>query len=98
VYDGAASKELVRLKDTDTYIDMSSLYFFNIVCMFLDSMIICIGAISLLKYTMLLVPSIEAIIFTIMEFMKHTIKKTATMILLVYCFFGMVSHYILSYY
>ena len=98
VYDGKAEEQLKLLDSTDTYVDMSGLYLFNIVCMFLDSVIICIGAVSLLKYTMLLLPPIEAVIMTMMEFGKHTIKKTMTMILLVYCFFGMLSHYILAYY
>jgi len=66
--------------------------------MFLDSIIICIGSISLLKYTSLMVPEMEAIIFTIGKFVEGTVLKTMTMIILTYIMFGMLSHYILSYY
>jgi len=97
-YDSTAHDELLRMETAGTYVDMSGLFIFNQVCMFLDSIIICIGSISLLKYTSLMVPEMEAIIFTIGKFVEGTVLKTMTMIILTYIMFGMLSHYILSYY
>ena len=77
---------------------MEGLSAFNNLVMFLDSMIILVGSISLLKYTSAAVPGLEAIILTIIEFMKGTFKKTMTLIILTYMLFGFMSHYILSYY
>jgi hypothetical protein len=64
----------------------------------MDSIIICIGSISLLKYSSQAVPELESIILTIIEFFNGTFKKTMTMIILCYTLFGMMSYYILSYY
>jgi hypothetical protein len=44
---------------------MSALYYLNRACMMLDCWIIILGAVSLLKYTSLAVPEIEAIILTV---------------------------------
>ena len=64
----------------------------------LDSIIICLAAVSLLKYTSLFEPELEKIIITFTEFLRGTFRKTMTMILLTYSLFGLLCHYILSYY
>lgn len=66
--------------------------------MFLDAINICLGAISLLKYTSIAVPNLNAIIYTMMEFTKNTVRKTIFLILLIYALFGFTSYFILSYY
>lgn len=66
--------------------------------MYLDSFNICLGAISLLKYTSIAVPGLNAIIYTMQEFVRNTVIKTIFMILLIYVLFGFMSYFILSYY
>uniref|UniRef100_A0A7S3N2V3 Uncharacterized protein n=1 Tax=Strombidium inclinatum TaxID=197538 RepID=A0A7S3N2V3_9SPIT len=97
-YDFYAEAQLERIVNPTGYIDFSSLSTFNNICMFLDSIIINIGSISLLKYTQQAMPGLEAIILTVTEFFKGTFKKTMTMIILTYMLFGFMSHFILSYY
>mmetsp|Transcript_1022 Transcript_1022/g.1860 ORF Transcript_1022/g.1860 Transcript_1022/m.1860 type:complete len:151 (-) Transcript_1022:308-760(-) len=98
VYDGYASTQLDAIIAENDYLEMGTLFIFNQLCMFLDSVIIVMGSVSLLKYTSLAVPNLDAIILTIAEFVNGTFKKTMTMIILTYCLFGFMSHYILSYY
>ena len=64
----------------------------------LDSLVILLGAVSLLKYTSLAVPELEAIMLTIIQFLQHTFKKTMMMIILVYALFGMFSWFFLCFY
>lgn len=64
----------------------------------LDSIIICLASVSLLKYTSLFEPQLEKIIITFKEFLSGTFRKTMTMILLTYTLYGLLCHYILSYY
>ena len=55
VYDSYVTEQLEDIVKADTYTDVSGIFIFNQICMFFDSIIICIGAISLLKYTSLAV-------------------------------------------
>lgn len=55
VYDSYATAQLEDLISAGDYKDVSNIFIFNQICMFFDSIIICIGAISLLKYTSLAV-------------------------------------------
>ena len=81
-----------------TYIDMSNLFIFNQVVMFVDSFLICMAAISLLKYTSMANPDIECIINTVGAFTSGTVRKTMLMIFLTYMLFGQMCNYILCYY
>jgi hypothetical protein len=56
------------------------------------------GSVSLLKYTSLAIPELNSIIMTVMIFVSGTVKKTLTMILLVYLLLGFTSQYILGLY
>ena len=80
------------------FTQINNVWMLNQIVMFMDSIIICIGSISLLKYSSQAVPELESIILTIIEFFNGTFKKTMTMIILCYTLFGMMSYYILSYY
>ena len=80
------------------FTQINNVWMLNQIVMFMDSIIICIGSISLLKYSSQAVPELESIILTIIEFFNGTFKKTMTMIILCYSLFGMMSYYILSYY
>jgi hypothetical protein len=70
------------------YIDMTNLFIFNQVVMFVDSFLICLAALSLLKYTSLANQNIEIIANTVENFIKGTVRKTMLLILLTYLFFG----------
>lgn len=83
---------------SESYDDISSIWIFNQVCMFLDAINIFLGSISLLKYTSLAVPDLNAIIYTMIEFTNNTVRKTIFMILLIYVLFGFMSYFILSLY
>lgn len=71
--------------------DNSVLAKYNTVCMFIDSIIINLGAISLLKYSSLFVPQLEVIILTVLQFLSNTVKKTLLMISMSYIIFGLLS-------
>lgn len=66
--------------------------------MYLDSINICLGAMSLLKYTSIAVPDLNTIIYTMGEFTSNTVRKTIFMILLIYFLFGFMSYFILALY
>lgn len=66
--------------------------------MYLDSINICLGAMSLLKYTSIAVPDLNTIIYTMSEFTSNTVRKTIFMILLIYFLFGFMSYFILALY
>lgn len=98
IYDAYANTYLVNIATNNQYFDPTSLYYFNQVCMLIDSSIIIIGSISLLKYTSMFAPELLSIIKTINNFVTGTFKKTMTLILLVYVFFGFCSYYFFCYY
>jgi hypothetical protein len=60
-YDSYASAELKKLASATDYIDMGGLYKMNKFVQLMDSMIICVSSISLLKYTIAAVPELETI-------------------------------------
>jgi hypothetical protein len=64
-YDNQAEEEIRNFVAAKSFYNVSGLFIFNQVCMFLDSVIIIIAAISLLKYTSLLMPDLNQIILTI---------------------------------
>lgn len=66
--------------------------------MYIDGMIIMLGAISLLAYSTLLIPEIEVIVRTVQDFISRTVVKTAPLIGLLYIFLGLLANYILAYY
>ena len=98
VFDAYAKTWLENTIESDTYEDISSIWEFNQVCMFLDSINIILSSISLLKYTSIAVPGLNTITYTIIEFSINTVKKTIFLILLIYTLFGLISHFILSFY
>jgi hypothetical protein len=85
-------------KEPIEYIDMTNLFIFNQVVMFVDSFLICLAALSLLKYTSLANPNIEIIANTVETFIKGTVRKTMLLIFLSYIMFGQMCNYILCYY
>jgi hypothetical protein len=66
--------------------------------MFVDSFLICLAALSLLKYTSLANQNIEIIANTVENFIKGTVRKTMLLIFLTYILFGQMCNYILCYY
>ena len=98
IFDAYAATWVSQIVESDTYLEIDSIWIFNQVCMYLDAINICLGAISLLKYTSIAVPGLNAIILTMMEFSNNTVRKTIFMILLIYVLFGFMSYFILSYY
>ena len=108
LYDSMATQVVTKILEQDRlaliqgseldYPNTMALFSFNNMCMGLDSSIICMASISLLKYTQLFNPDIEKIVITIKLFMFGTFKKTMVMILLAYLLFGLISHYFYSYY
>lgn len=66
--------------------------------MFIDSILILMGGISLLKYTQNAVPDLEAVIITLQTFITGTVRKTFLLIVLVYVLFGQMLYFILCYY
>ena len=96
--DQIADNNMTVAMEKATYIDMSNLFIFNQVVMFVDSFLICMAAISLLKYTSMANPDIECIINTVGAFTSGTVRKTMLMIFLTYMLFGQMCNYILCYY
>jgi hypothetical protein len=72
------------------FIDFTPLSLFNNIVMMWDSTVVIMDAVSLLKYTSLLLPSIEAVMFTFGKFSSDTIRKTILFIALLYLCFGMI--------
>ena len=64
----------------------------------MDSTIILVSSISLLKYTIARVPELETIQITIITFFTGTFKKTLPMVMMTYILFGMMSNYVLAVY
>jgi hypothetical protein len=98
IYDSFAAEKLVEVANPKEFMDISNLFLFNQICMFTDSVVICLAALSLLKYTSLANPDVKIIIETVAQFFMQTFLKTMPMIILSYMLFGMISHYILAYY
>ena len=100
VEENGSISDVVQTNDiyNDRYIDMSNLFIFNQVVMFTDSFLICMAAISLLKYTSMANPDIECIINTVGAFTSGTVRKTMVMILLTYMLFGQMNNFVLCYY
>ena len=98
VYDKTADTFLVKIGENSEFYDASALYKFNRGCMALDCTVILFGAVSLLKYTSLAVPELEAIMLTVVQFLRHTFRKTLAMIIMTYILFGMFSWFILCFY
>ena len=98
VFDSVATKQLEQVITGEKYVDMTSLFLFNKFVMFLDSMIICVSSVSLLKYTIAAVPDLEIIQLSILSFMKNTFAKTFTLVFLAYQLFGQMTNYVLSVY
>ena len=91
IYGEELVRSLVKKEDDPTklkYTDMTTLFIFNQVVMFIDSFLICLAAISLLKYTSLANPDVEIIANTVENFIKGTVRKTMLMIGLTYLLFG----------
>ena len=61
--DQIADNNMTVAMEKATYIDMSNLFIFNQVVMFVDSFLICMAAISLLKYTSMSVCIIDLCFF-----------------------------------
>ena len=89
---------LEEMYATEGYFELGNLYIWNNLCMFADCFNIILGALSLLKYTVLAVPNLYAIIKTVTKFTSETVASTMTMILIVYFLFGFLSYYMLAYY
>ena len=66
--------------------------------MCLDAVIIVMDSISLLKYTSLAIPDLEALIITAQEFISGTVRKTMVLIINTYVVFGLMTYFILAYY
>ena len=66
--------------------------------MLIDSVLILMGGISLLKYTSNAVPGLEAIIITLERFITGTVRKTFVLIILSYMLFGQMMYSFLCYY
>jgi hypothetical protein len=66
--------------------------------MMIDSIIIILGAVSLLKYTSMFKPDLVTISYTVEIFIKNTVKKTMPLIMLTYAFFGFCTYYFFCYY
>jgi hypothetical protein len=98
VFDIIAAKQLEQVIAGDAYVDMTTLFLFNKFVMFMDSMIICVSSVSLLKYTIAAVPDLEIIQLSILSFIKNTFAKTFTLVFLAYQLFGQMSNYVLSVY
>ena len=64
VYDTYANDQLEQITKVEDYYDIGDLFLFNNSCMFLDSVIIIMDALSLLKYTSLALPELETLIIT----------------------------------
>lgn len=86
-----AVKDIYEEGEHEEHFNNAGIYRFNLTCMFIDSMIIVMGSISLLKYTSLFVPSLDIIILTIADFMANTVRKTMLMITMSYLIFGLLS-------
>lgn len=97
-YDASAKSYTREIVKDEDYIDFTGLSLFNNIIMMVDSIVVCMDAISLLKYTSLLLPSIEAVMFTFAKFITDTFRKTILFIGLLYICFGMVCQYILGLY
>jgi hypothetical protein len=97
-YDTIAATYLREFTSEDKYIDLSDMFIFNQTVMFVDSILICMGGISLLKYTSNAVPDLEAVIITLQTFITGTVRKTFLLIILVYVLFGQMLYFILCYY
>lgn len=69
VYDSYSSTIIDSMLESDEWVDFDSLWLFNQLCMYLDSINICLGSISLLKYTSLAVPDLNVIILTMTRFL-----------------------------
>lgn len=94
VYDSialTAVKDIYEKGTHEEHPNNAFIYRFNQICMFIDSMIIVMGSISLLKYTSLFVPSLDIIILTIQDFVSNTVRKTMLMITMSYIIFGLLS-------
>ena len=63
-YDAAAMSYTEEIIKNEGFIDFTPLSFFNNIIMMWDSTVVIMDAVSLLKYTSLLLPSIEAVMFT----------------------------------
>lgn len=87
-YDSYAKSHLEMFTGANKYVDLSDLFIFNQSVMFIDSMLICMGSISLLKYTSNAVPGLETVIITLQTFILGTVRKTFLLIFLVYVLFG----------
>lgn len=98
VYDYHAEVALKEFSTAQQFYDLDKIFMFNQVCMAIDSSIIIIASISLLKYTSMRIIKLKEIILTISKFISHTVRKTLTLIVLMYILFGQMSQYILSYY
>jgi len=100
VYDSYSATviDTMLTNENSEWVDFDSLWLFNQFCMFLDSINICLGSISLLKYTSLAVPDLNVIILTMTRFLQGTVRKTLFMIFCIYLLFGFMSYYFLSYY
>jgi hypothetical protein len=64
--------------------------------MCLDALIIVMDAVSLLKYTSLAIPDLEALIITFKDFIAGTVRKTITFIINTYALFGFLIYFILA--
>lgn len=98
IYDYQAEVALREFSDASSFYSLDFIFMFNQVCMAIDSSIIIIASISLLKYTSMRIIKLKEIILTISKFISHTVRKTLTLIVLMYILFGQMSQYILSYY
>ena len=97
-FDAYAASQLQQVVSNEKYVDMQSLFLFNKFVMLMDSLIICVSSISLLKYTILAVPNLEIIQLTIITFIKNTFLKTVVLVVLAYQLFGQMSNYVLAVY
>lgn len=97
-YDSNASTWLSESIKKEDYYDLSGVYLFNQFIVYLDGMIIFMGAVSLTNYSTSFMPDLHIVMTTVERFISTMFVKTFILIWGVYLLLGMTSMSFLNLY